>query len=149
MNKKTLHLILMLVLFTIPAMADVEQTITINGEVVEQVATKLTFNGDKVIITYASGETSGEIDMESVVIKFSAVTGINAIGTYQYNGIVDGVLNVGNIADGTPIVVYSTSGSVVASVKSVGSSTQIDINGQPSGIYILRAGNQIVKFMKR
>lgn len=149
MNKKTLHLIMMFLLLAVPAMAGVGQTITINGEIVEQIATKLTFNGDKVIITYASGESSGEIDMESVVINFSDATGIDAIGTYQYNGIVDGVLNVGNIADGTPIVVYSTSGSVVASVKSAGSNTQIDINGQPSGIYILKAGNQIVKFMKR
>lgn len=149
MNKKTLHIFLILLLFATSAFADTSQTITINGETVEQVATKLTFNGDKVIITYASGENSGEIDMESVVIKFSDATGIDAIGTYQYNGIVDGVLNVGNIADGTPIVVYSTSGSVVASVKSAGSNTQIDINGQPSGIYILKAGNQVVKFMKR
>ena len=149
MNKKTLHIFLILLLFATSAFADTSQTITINGEIVEQVATKLTFNGDKVIITYASGDTSGEIDMESVIIKFSESTGIDAIGTYQYNGIVDGVINVGNIADGTPIVVYNTSGSVVASVKSAGSNTQIDINGQSSGIYILKAGNQVVKFMKR
>ena len=149
MNKKTLHIFLILLLFATSAFADTSQTITINGETVEQVATKLTFNGDKVVITYASGDTSGEIDMESVVIKFSESSGIDAIGTYQYNGIVDGVLNLGNIIDGTPIVVYSTSGSVVASVKSAGNNTQIDINGQPSGIYILKAGNQVVKFMKR
>lgn len=149
MNKKTLHIFLILWFFATSAFADTTQTITINGETVEQIATKLTINGDKVIITYASGDTSGEVDMESVVIKFSESTGIDAIGTYQFNGIVDGVLNVGNITDGTPIVVYSTSGSVVASVKSAGSSVQIDINGQPSGIYLLKAGNQVVKFMKR
>ncbi len=112
-------------------------------------ATKLTFNGDKVIITYSNGENSGEVDMESVVITFTTSTGIGAISTYQFNGIVDGTLNIGNIADGTPIVVYNTSGSIVASVKSSGNSAQIDINGQPSGIYLLKAGKQVVKFVKR
>ncbi len=132
MNKKTLHIFLLLLLFATSAFADTTQTITINGEPVEQVATKLTFNGDKVIITYSNGENSGEVDMES-----------------EFNGIVDGTLNIGNIADGTPIVVYNTSGSIVASMKSSGNSAQIDINGQPSGIYLLKAGKQVVKFVKR
>lgn len=149
MNKKTLHIFLLLLLFATSAFADTTQTITINGETVEQVATKLTFNGDKVIITYSNGENSGEVDMESVVITFTTSTGIGAISTYLFNGIVDGTLNIGNIADGTPIVVYNTSGSIVASVKSSGNSAQIDINGQPSGIYLLKAGKQVVKFVKR
>ena len=149
MNKKTLHIFLLLLLFATSAFADTTQTITINGETVEQVATKLTFNGDKVIINYSNGENSGEVDMESVVISFTNSTGIGAISTYQFNGFVDGTLNIGNIADGTPIVVYNTSGSIVASVKSSGNSAQIDINGQPSGIYLLKAGKQVVKFVKR
>lgn len=149
MNKKTLHIFLLLLLFATSAFADTTQTITINGEPVEQVATKLTFNGDKVIINYSNGENSGEVDMESVVISFTTSTGISAISTYQFNGIVDGTLNIGNIADGTPIVVYNTSGSIVASVKSSGNSAQIDINEQPSGIYLLKAGKQVVKFVKR
>ena len=149
MNKKTLHIFLLLLLFATSAFADTTQTITINGETVEQVATKLTFNGDKVIITSSNGEKSGEVNMESVVITFTTSTGIGAISTYQFNGIVDGTLNIGNIADGTPIVVYNTSGSIVASVKSSGNSAQIDINGQPSGIYLLKAGKQVVKFIKR
>ena len=149
MNKKSLHIFLLLLLFATSAFADTTQTITINGETVEQVPTKLTFNGDKVIITYSNGENSGEVDMESVVISFTTSTGIGAISTYQFNGIVDGTLNIGNIADGTPIVVYNTSGSIVASVKSSGNSAQIDINGQPSGIYLLKAGKQVVKFVKR
>ena len=90
MNKKTLHIFLLLLLFATSAFADTTQTITINGETVEQVATKLTFNGDKVIITYSNGENSGEVDMESVVITFTTSTGIGAISTYQFNGIVDG-----------------------------------------------------------
>lgn len=149
MNKRTLHFILVLLLFVTSAFAESTQTITINGETVEQVATRLTFNGDKVIITYSNGENSGEVDMESVVIAFTTSTGIGAISTYQFNGIVDGTLNIGNIADGTPIVVYNTSGSIVASMKSSGNSAQIDINGQPSGIYLLKAGKQVVKFVKR
>lgn len=149
MNKKSLHIFLLLLLFATSAFADTTQTITINGETVEQVATKLTFNDDKVIITYSNGENSGEVDMESVVITFTTSTGIGAISTYQFNGIVDGTLNIGNIADGTPIVVYNTSGSIVASMKSSGNSAQIDINGQPSGIYLLKAGKQVVKFVKR
>ena len=144
MNKKTLHIFLLLLLFATSAFADTTQTITINGETVEQEATKLTFNGDKVIITYSNGENSGEVNMESVVITFTTSTGIG-----EFNGIVDGTLNIGNIADGTPIVVYNTSGSIVASVKSSGNSAQIDINGQPSGIYLLKAGKQVVKFVKR
>lgn len=149
MKKKALNIILMMLIFATSAMAETVQTLTINGEKVEQTATKITFNGDKVIVIYSNGDNSGEIDMESVVITFSESTGIDAVSTYQFNGIVDGTLNIGNIADGTTILVYNTSGSVVASVKSKGNSAMIDINSQPAGIYLLKAGKQVVKFVKR
>ena len=87
--------------------------------------------------------------MNDVQIDFSGASGINSVSTFTLNGIVDGQLNIAGLAAGTPVAVYDVSGKKVAATRAQGEATQLDINNLNGGVYILKAGNQIVKFVKR
>lgn len=87
--------------------------------------------------------------MNEVQIDFTVTNGINNLKTFTFNGIVDGQLNIAGLADGTPVAVYDISGKKVAGVRAAGKVTQLSVDGLIGGVYILKAGNQIVKFVKR
>lgn len=129
------------------AQADVQQTLTINGQKVEKVVSQITFSGDNVVLHFNGSEES--YPMNDVQIDFSGASGINSVSTFTLNGIVDGQLNIAGLAAGTPVAVYDVSGKKVAATRAQGEATQLDINNLNGGVYILKAGNQIVKFVKR
>lgn len=129
------------------AQADVQQTLTINGQKVEKVVSQITFSGDNVVLHFNGSEES--YPMNDVQIDFSGASGINSVSTFTLNGIVDGQLNIAGLAAGTSVAVYDVSGKKVAATRAQGDATQLDINNLNGGVYILKAGNQIVKFVKR
>ena len=87
--------------------------------------------------------------MNDVQIDFSGTDGINTVSTFSFNGIVDGQLNLAGLAAGTPVAVYDISGKKVAVTRAQAEATQLNIDNLNGGVYILKAGNQIVKFVKR
>lgn len=123
------------------------QTLTINGQKVEKVVSQLTFSGDNVVLHFGSSEES--YPMEEVQIDFAPSSGIDNIKTFQLNGFLDGQLNISGLAAGTPIAVYDISGKKLAQAWAEGETTRVSLDGLNGGVYILKAGNQIVKFVKR
>ena len=74
MTKKSLLSTAVLLLLTTTSWADDNrQTVTINGQTVVQKATKLTFDGDNVVVHFADG-TQQSADMEQVTLAFDWVT---------------------------------------------------------------------------
>lgn len=129
------------------AHADVVQTLTVNGQKVEKVVSQITFSGDNVVLHFDGTE---EIyPMDDVQIDFTSGAGIGNISTFKLNAFVDGQLNIAGLAAGTQVVVYDVSGKKLAQVQTEGESTQVNVDNLSSGVYILKAGNQIVKFVKR
>ena len=65
-------------LLSLTALADNEakQTVKINGETIDKTVSKITFDGDNVVLTFAD-QTSQTADMEQVSISFF----------YQTNGV--------------------------------------------------------------
>lgn len=147
MKKKILASALMLFAMCGMANADVTQTLTINGQKVEKVVSQLTFSGDNVVLHFDGSEET--YPMNDVQIDFSGTAGINAVSTFKLGGIVDGQLNISGLADGTPVAVYDISGKKVAAARANGESTLVNLDSLNGGVYILKAGNQIVKFVKR
>lgn len=127
--------------------ADVVQTLTINGQKVEKVVSLLTFSGDNVVLHFDGSEES--YPMDEVQIDFTSATGIDNISTFKFNGVIDEQLNIAGLAEGTTVAVYDISGKKLAQAKAQGETTQIRVENLNSGVYILKAGNQIVKFVKR
>ena len=89
--KKNLLLTICFMLIVPPgAYANNVQTLTINGQTVNKALSKMTFDGDNVILTFTdnSSQTS---EMESVSLSFSSASAIDAVSVFQYNGIVGDV----------------------------------------------------------
>lgn len=147
MRKKIIAVSIALMSLCGIANADVVQTLTINGQKVEKVVSQLTFSGDNVVLHFADSEES--YALEDVVIDFSGTTSIDKVSAFKLNGFVDGNLDISGLSAGTVVSIFDVSGKKLASVKTSSGSAHIDLGGLNAGVYILKAGNQIVKFVKR
>lgn len=147
MRKKIIAVSLALMSLCGIAKADVVQTLTINGQQVEKVVSQLTFSGDNVVLHFDGSEESYPLD--EVVLDFKDVSGIDKVTVFRLNGTVDGQLNISGLAEGTQVSVYDVSGKQLASTKAGFEATTLNVCNFHSGVYILKAGTQIVKFVKR
>lgn len=129
------------------AHADVVQTLTVNGQKVEKVVSQITFSGDNVVLHFDGTEET--YPMDDVQIDFTSGAGIGNISTFKLNTFVDGQLNIAGLEAGTQVAVYDVSGKKLAHAQAEGESTLVNVDNLNSGVYILKAGNQIVKFVKR
>ena len=121
------------------------QALIINGEPVEKVVMKITFNGDLAVLTFSDATEISE-DMGNVILRFSSSpTSIKDITTFQMNKAVDGELNIEGLSAGTQVVIFDASGKQLMATMA----SKINVSSLKSGVYVLKAGNQVVKFVKQ
>ncbi len=146
--KKIVTLLLSLFLTVGTAFADNSQIVIINGQKVEKVATKITFNGDNAVVSFSDG-SSQSADMSQVVIYLNVSTDISKVQTFNYNGIIGDDIRLSNIAEGTTVTIYDATGKVLQQVKATDTTLSLNTASLKNGVYVLKAGNQIVKFLKK
>ena len=145
MKKLLLLFSAIMLMFVSPAKAGTTQTLIINGEVVEKVITKITFEGDLAVLTFAD-ETVVSEDMGNVIMRFmSSPTSIKNVEAFQLNKAVGDNLEIDGLVEGTQVQVFDASGKQVI----VTYDSTINVSSLKPGMYILKAGNQIVKFAKK
>jgi hypothetical protein len=128
-----------------PVKAGTTQTLIINGEVVEKVITKITFEGDLAVLTFAD-ETVVSEDMGNVIMRFmSSPTSIKNVEAFQLNKAVGDNLEINGLAEGTQVQVFDATSKQVI----VTNDPTINVSSLKPGMYILKAGNQIIKFAKK
>ena len=151
MKRKLLTTLLLASSFFVTSWAEDNQTVTINGRTIEMTVVSMSFNGDQVILSF-SDQTSMTIDMSTLHITLPSgfPTDISQMEAYQLaNSIENGVLRIKNLKAKMPISIFNAKGLEVVRAVAHEKETLIDMTRQPSGVYLLRAGNQIVKFVKR
>lgn len=146
--KKLFTVLFALVTIAGSAFADNSQIVIINGQEVEKFATKITFSGDNAIVTFSDG-TTDTADMSNVVIYLNVSTDISKVQTFNYNGIIGDDIRLSNIAEGTTVTIYDATGKVLQQVKATDTTLSLNTASLKSGVYVLKAGNQIVKFLKK
>ena len=87
--------------------------------------------------------------MASVIINFGTTTGIDNIQAFNLKGTVGGILNLTGITPGQTIQIYDISGKKILETKVSVESQNVDISSAKAGTYILRTGNNVVKFIKK
>lgn len=134
-----------LLMLASPIKAETTQTLIINGEVVEKIVTKITFDGDNAVLTFSDTSVRTE-DMGNVVLRFtSSPTSIKNVEAFQLNNVVGDNLDINGLAEGAKVVIYDTSGKDVITTNG----SNINVSSLKPGMYILKAGNQVVKFIKK
>ena len=121
------------------------QTLTINGEKVEKLVARITFEGDNVVLTFTD-QTTQTADMTSVILSFTPQD-LTAIGTIQRP--VEKTLSIDGLEPGTEVIVYNTEGKEMLSARASEVQTILKTKSLKKGIYLMKAGNQVVKFIKR
>ena len=145
MKKLLLLFSAIMLMFVSPAKAGTTQILIINGEVVEKVVTKITFEGDLAVLTFAD-ETIISEDMGNVVMQFTASpTSIKNVEVFQLNKAVGDNLEINGLAEGTQVQVFDATGKQAI----VTNDPTINVSSLKPGMYILKAGNQIIKFAKK
>ena len=146
--KKIVTLLLSLFLTVGTAFADSSQVVVINGQEVQKVATKITFSGDNATVSFSDG-SSQTADMAQVVINLNVTTDIRKVETFSFNGLIGDVLTLSNVAEGTTVTIYDATGKVLQQVKATDTTLSLNTASLKNGVYVLKAGNQIVKFLKK
>ena len=146
--KKIVTLLLSLFLTVGTAFADNSQVVVINGQEVQKVATKITFSGDNATVSFSDG-SSQTADMAQVVIYLNVTTDIRKVETFSFNGLNGDELRLSNIAEGTAVTIYDATGKVLQQVKATDTTLSLNTASLKNGVYVLKAGNQIVKFLKK
>lgn len=127
------------------ALAESKQTLTINGETVSKVVARITFDGDNVVLTF-SDATTQTADMGSVVLTFS-VDASTAI--YSMKSIVEDNLDIDGLEPDTQVVIYNAEGKKMLAARADHARAILQTHSLPGGVYMLKAGNQVIKFVKR
>lgn len=121
---KQLRLILVIILSAcwVGSWAKGEQTITINGLTIGKNAKKITFSGEKAMITYADGSKQTE-NMGLIQLSF----------TYSTNGGIKNIETTGQKLVDTRV--YNLNGQYVGTT----------LNGLSKGVYIVNGKKVVVK----
>ena len=144
MRKLTILFVMLCLMTVIPANAAVRQTITVNGETIEKTVAKVTFEGDDLVLHF-SDETTLKADMAVVTIAFDASSGISTVLIGEMRRLVDDQLVLGNVPQGAKAILFDAAGKQLLTTTD----STIDMHRMKSGVYMLKVGSQIVKFMKR
>ena len=144
--RKILSVAAVLLLMSVSfAKAESKQTLTINGQTVESIVTRITFEGDNVVLHFKGGD-SQTADMDAVVLGFeySPTTAISVL-----RGTVDNYLNLAGLDEGTVVSIYDAQGKLVRTTTVREAKAVLSVSTLRSGVYVLKAGRQIVKFNKK
>jgi methionine-rich copper-binding protein CopC len=145
MKKLKLIIMLCLLTFVMSAQAGNVQTLTINGEKVEKLVTRITFEGDEAVLTF-SDQTMQKSDMESVKLSFTPED-LTAIGFIK--NAVNKSFSIEGLEPGTEILIYNAEGKLVIKGCASENLTILKAASLKKGVYLMKAGRQVVKFVKR
>ncbi|MBP5455762.1 MAG: hypothetical protein J6Y37_04630 [Paludibacteraceae bacterium] len=135
----------------IAAFAYSEKQVLINGTAADRSDVgDITFQGDDLLLTYSDG-SSFRLDMESVVINFSDVTssGGSLSSILSLNTIVGESIWLTGVEEGTPIQIIGVDGKIFYSSRAENSDFSISVATLPSSPYLIKIGDQIIKFIKK
>lgn len=138
-------LLLCVVMMTLPVSADSTQTLTVNGQKVEKVVAQITFDGDQVVLHFTD-EGQQSADMDAVTLAFT-LDDTSAIGTIRES--VTDLLSIEGLPAHADVLVFDATGKRVLSTKASNARALLSTTHLKSGIYLLKAGNQVVKFIKK
>ncbi|EFI71617.1 MULTISPECIES: T9SS type A sorting domain-containing protein [Segatella] len=129
---------------------DTNPTVTINGIQVEETLSKITFDGDHVILHFNANDSQQSEDMEDVTITWNQTAGISSIKTYQnLSNITGNTLNLQGIAPGERIELFDTSGKKCFQTRVSSESITLPLEHLTKGIYIIKVGHTFIKFQKK
>lgn len=123
-------------------------TVTVNGQPVSHVLASMTFEGDNVVLHFSDADDL-TADMQQVAVSLPLTTGIEALQTYRAPQVVAGSFRLGELPPGTRVAVYDTAGRRLMQTTTGEGPLSLPLDGLRQGVYVVRAGNHVIKVNKR
>lgn len=112
---------------------------------------KIHFEGSQMVVTHVEGTHQfglGDIDSIFFDMQTTAIENVSAVLDELSVAINGGVITVNAASDATiKVNVYSLRGLSVAATSGVGTAT-LDLNTLTPGVYIVKANNKTIKFIR-
>ena len=139
-----------------------DYVVTVNGTVltqrIKEVSTSSQTNnyfvGSSMMRLYWKEEDNSwsHMDLHPLLLEFffneAGTDGINKLEILEGGKLKDKLL-LGGLPEGTPVMVFNTAGHQCLSARISSKETPIDTSKLPNGIYIVKAGKNVIKFMKK
>lgn len=145
MKRKLTLMATMLLAFAQTVLAATVQTLTVNGETLENTVAQITFEGDNVVLHF-SDATTLTVDMEDAILSF-VYTDPTAIQSLK--APIGETLLIGGLQPGTLVTIYDASGKQMMTAKAEDSTSRLSAKSLKPGVYLLKTEHQIVKFIKK
>ena len=146
---KLKHIAVSLLMMAATMTAAADAIMTVNGNPVEKTPVSLVPDGNQVSVEF-DDNTVVLFPMEQIAVTFSTPTGLGSVATFGKLSVnVGNTLEVAGIAPGCTLQVFDVKGRLVAQAKADADVCTVNISAIEPGVYILRVGKEIVKFVKR
>jgi hypothetical protein len=148
--KKILLLTAAALLNTVNLFAEESKTVTINGNSIDKITTKITFEGDNAVLHFTDGTTMSA-DMSTVNISLvpDITNSIRNAHVFTTKDIEGNTIAINGTKKGDAIAIYNLQGNLEKKMYCNSSSVNIDISRLTHGTYILCIANEIIKFNKK
>ncbi|MBM6993373.1 MAG: T9SS type A sorting domain-containing protein [Prevotella sp.] len=131
-----------------PAAAQLtDAVLTVNGQQATRTLTQITFDGDNVILHFTDGTETA--DMSTVAITLPATTRIDRVQTFATAQLVGDELTLGGLSRGERVTIYDASGRRMMQTTASDETLTISTTTLHKGVYIVKAGDKIIKFSRK
>lgn len=127
-----------------------ERIIRIEGLELQQAVSRISFKGDTAVLHFSEGDSLSTHCL-FLTIEFTGDSGLSPLQNTRVlvarNPVKD-LLPLENLETGSLLLLYDVEGRLVKAQQAHASSEQIDLNGLPAGVYMLRTGKYLIRFVK-
>ncbi len=121
--------------------------ITINGKNIDKKVNQITFDGDKILFHWSDGSTSHEAT--KVIMDISNTNNINDIKIFSIGGFQDNDLIIDGLSPNQNLFIYDIYGKMMMRTIAIAAKTDLKIKNLNTGIYLLKANDAIIRFVKK
>ena len=121
--------------------------ITINGKYIDKKVNQITFDGDKIFFHWSDGSTSHEAS--KVIMDISDSSNINDIKIFSIGGFQGSDLIIDGLNPNQNLFIYDIYGKIMMRTIAIAARADLKINKLNTGIYLLKANDAVIKFVKK
>lgn len=119
---------------------------------------KIAFNGDNIVATWEDGQSTTYEFSSLQRILFSDPTTateaeeiLNEEGyeIFLYPNPVIETLHLKGVPSGQEVLMYSSTGTTIGLLRSEGNTLETNVSNLDNGIYFLKIGDKVIKFIKK
>lgn len=120
----------------------------VNGSEISTIVVSITFDGDNAVLNFSDGTQSSH-DMSTLEILFPEISTLIESNSYILSQMVHDQLIIENCTGNQLVCIFDMAGRLMHQMRSEEGMFSIDVNHMNAGVYILKIGNEAVRFIKQ